>query len=107
MVRLFEACWHRKVPSPKLAPDGLLSPRDQLRALLRVEAATLKNHFVDILRDSDVLFVEMEEQRLQSRRICPEKGFFPRVGTAMNRTTGTDPLHRALGNGIYWYEIKD
>lgn len=76
MVRLFEACWHRKVPSPKVAPDGLLSPQDQLRALLRAEATTLKNHFLDILRDSDVLFVEMEEQRLQARRIRTEKEFF-------------------------------
>lgn len=30
----------------------------------------------------------------------------PRAGPAMNGTTGTDPLYRALGNGIYWYEIK-
>lgn len=41
------------------------------------------------------------------RGFVTEQGlFFPRVGTAMNGTTGTDPLYRALGNGIYWYEIK-
>lgn len=76
MVRLFEACWHRKVPSPRVAPHGPLSPQEQLRALLRAEATTLKNHFVDILRDSDALFVEMEEQRQQARRIRTEKEFF-------------------------------
>ena len=76
MVRLFEACWHRKVPSPRVAPHGPLSPQEQLRALLRAEATTLKSHFVDILRDSDVLFVEMEEQRRQARRIRTEKEFF-------------------------------
>lgn len=75
MVRLFEACWHRKVPSPRVAPNGPLSPQDQLRALLHAEATTLKNYFVDILRDSDVLFVEMKEQRQQVRRIRTEKDF--------------------------------
>lgn len=77
MVRLFEACWHRKVPSPRVELDlGLLSPQEQLRALLRAEATTLKHYFVDMLRDSDVLFVEMEEQRQQARRIRTEKEFF-------------------------------
>lgn len=76
MVRLFEACWHRKVPSPRVAPHGPLSPREQLRALLRAEAATLKNHFVDILQDSDVLFAEMEEQRLRDRTKRAEEAFF-------------------------------
>jgi hypothetical protein len=76
MVRLFEACWHRKVPTPRAALNGLLSPEEQLRALLRAEATTLKNHFADILRDSDVLFVEMEEQRQQVQRVRTEKDFF-------------------------------
>jgi len=76
MVRLFEACWHRKVPSPRVAPNGLLSPPNQLRALLRAEATTLTDHFVDILQDSDVLFVEMEEQRQQIQRARTEKDFF-------------------------------
>jgi hypothetical protein len=43
---------------------------------LRAEATTLKNHFVDILRDSDVLFVEMEEQRLQVLMTRAEEEFF-------------------------------
>ena len=76
MVRLFEACWHRKVPSPRVASNCPLTPQEQLRTLLRAEATTLKNHFVDILQDSDVLFVEMEEQRLQARKIRTEKEFF-------------------------------
>ena len=39
--------------------------------------------------------------------VVPEHGlFFPRPGITMNGTTGTDPLYRALGIGIYWYEIK-
>ncbi|HEU0006617.1 MAG TPA: hypothetical protein VFS12_11555 [Terriglobia bacterium] len=76
MVRLFEACWHRKVPSPRVTPNGPLSPHEQLRALLRAEATTLKDHFVDILQDSDVLFVEMEEQRQQVQRARTRKDFF-------------------------------
>lgn len=41
------------------------------------------------------------------RGFVTEQGlFFPRVGAAMNGTTGTDPLYRALGNGLYSYEIK-
>ena len=44
--------------------------------MLRAEATTLKNHFVDILQDSDVLFVEMEEQRRQERTKRAEEAFF-------------------------------
>ncbi len=76
MVRLFEACLYRKVPSHKADFNSQLSPEDQLRVLLRAEATTLKEHFTDILQDSDLLFVEMNEQLRENEIARAKTDFF-------------------------------
>ncbi len=75
-VRLFQACLYRKVPSPKADLNSQLSPKDQLRVLLRAEATTLKEQFTDILQDSDLLFVEMNEQWCQNEITRAKADFF-------------------------------
>lgn len=97
MVRLFEACWHRKVPSPKVASYGLLSPQDQLRTLLRAEATTLTNHFIDILQGSAMLFVEMEEQRRQARNMRAEKEFFLEAERLFRKKQFADFVRQFMG----------
>jgi hypothetical protein len=64
-TRLFVACWQRKVPSSKAGPARGLAPADQVRALLRAEAETLRRHFPDVLAGSDAIFAEMDESRRQ------------------------------------------
>lgn len=82
MVRLFEACWHRKVPSPRATIPAGSTGRVQLELLLAAERETLRSHFDDILHDSDVLFAELNEKRKEakaseaSKRVGP-KGRLP------------------------------
>jgi hypothetical protein len=67
MVKLFEACWHRKVPSPHASIPANSSGRQQLQLLLAAERETLRNHFDDILHDSDDLFSELNEKRREAK----------------------------------------
>ena len=62
MVRLYEACWHRKVPSPRANIPAGTPGRQQLELLLAAEEETLRQHFDDILHDSDALFLELNEE---------------------------------------------
>jgi hypothetical protein len=63
MIRLFEAEWHRKVPSAKVAIPDHAAPRDKLRMWLEAWAEQLRVHFADVLADSDALFVELNRAR--------------------------------------------
>ena len=78
MVRLFEACWHRRVPSPHTnIPPGTPGKR-QLELLLAAEQETLQKHFDDVLHDSDTLFTELNKKRMESKAMVSDKSVGPK-----------------------------
>jgi hypothetical protein len=78
MVRLFEACWHRRVPSLHANIPPGTPGRQQVESLLAAERETLRRHFDDVLHDSDALFVEVNEKRIEAKALESGKRVGPK-----------------------------
>ena len=78
MVRLYEACWHRKVPSPRASIPAGSPGREQLESLLAAEKETLRRYFDDVIHDSDTLFVELNDKRSEAKASEATKRIGPR-----------------------------
>ncbi len=66
MIRLFEAEWLRKVPSPRVTIDASASPQVTLRLWLEAWAEQLRVQFADVLADTDILFQDLNRARSKS-----------------------------------------